>query len=132
MARRFSVTVDCADPASLAAFWVEALGYAIDDAPPLDAPADERNGWASLADPDGAGPGVFLQRVPEGKVAKNRMHLDLDVGGEGSYGERKARIDAERARLRALGASDDRGAHDVEPSYWVRMNDPEGNEFCLV
>lgn len=132
MGRRVSITVDCADPATLAAFWVEALGYTIDDAPPADAPAEERNGWASLADPEGSGPGVFLQRVPEGKVAKNRMHLDIDVGGEGAYAERKARIEIERARLLTLGASDHRGAQDGDPSYWVRMNDPEGNEFCLV
>ncbi len=131
MARRINLTVDCADPAALAAFWAQTLGYTLDEAPPADGPEEERNAWAWLADPDGTGPGLFFQRVPEGKIAKNRVHLDVDVGGGGPYRERKARIEVERARLLALGASDHRGAHDAEPKYWVRMNDPEGNEFCL-
>lgn len=71
--------------------------------------------------------------MPEGKVAKNRMHLDLDVGGgsQAPSEERKARIAAEVARLKALGASDRRGAIEQEGEFWVRMNDPEDNEFCV-
>jgi hypothetical protein len=131
MSRRFGVTIDCAGPGALARFWAEALGYRVADGPPADGPESERDSWASIEDPDG-GPGLFFQRVPEGKVAKNRMHLDVDSGGEGTYDERRALIEAERDRLLGLGATDHRGAHDEPPSYWVRMNDPEGNEFCLV
>ena len=71
--------------------------------------------------------------MPEAKVAKNRVHIDLNVGGESAtpLNERKARVDAEVARLRALGASDRRGAIEQDGEYWVRMNDPEGNEFCV-
>lgn len=131
MARTFSVTFDTADPASEARFWAEVLGYRADEAS-HDVTPEEGSAWASLVDPDGAGPGLFFQRVPEGKVAKNRVHLDVEVGGDGSYADRKARIEAERDRLVALGASDQRGAQDEPPSYWIRMDDPEGNEFCLV
>jgi hypothetical protein len=131
MARRFGVTFDTTDPAAEAAFWVEALGYRDDGSPAADAPEDERT-WAAIADPDGTGPALFFQRVPEGKAAKNRVHLDLAVGGEGTPAERRTRIDAERDRLLALGATDHRGVHDDGESYWIRMNDPEGNEFCLV
>jgi hypothetical protein len=71
--------------------------------------------------------------VPEPKVAKNRMHLDLHASGDRSLPleERKRRVDAEVARLKALGASDHRGPIEEDDSYWVRMNDPEGNEFCV-
>ena len=71
--------------------------------------------------------------MPEGKVAKNRMHLDLNAGGGSKVPpeERKTRILAEVARLKALGASDQRGALEENGEFWVRMNDPEGNEFCV-
>ena len=86
-----------------------------------------------MDDPAGLGPRLYFQRVPEGKVAKNRMHLDLDVAGglAVSMGERKARSVAEVARLKGLGASDHRGAIEEDGEFWVRMNDPEGNEFCV-
>ena len=61
------------------------------------------------------------------------MHLDLNVGGGSSVPieERRKRVDAEVARLRELGATDERGAMEKRSEYWVRMNDPEGNEFCV-
>jgi hypothetical protein len=61
------------------------------------------------------------------------MHLDLNVGGEGGVPleERKVRILAEVERLKALGADDRRGALEEDGEFWVRMNDPEGNEFCV-
>jgi hypothetical protein len=84
-------------------------------------------------DPAGVAPRLYFQRVPEEKVAKNRLHLDLDVGGGAavSIEERKARIVAEVERLKALGAGDHRGAIEEDGEFWVRMNDPEGNEFCV-
>ena len=125
MVRRFDFAIDCADPVALAQFWADALGY------PL--PAELADGEdVFLRPPSDDLPLVYFQRVPEGKVAKNRIHLDLKVGGHGPLDERRARIDAEAARLVALGASDRRGPIDEGGSYWVRMNDPEGNEFCLV
>ena len=144
MTTRLQVVFDCADPSRLATFWSEALRYRIPDPPAPHATWDEyleaegvpREEWndASVAeDPDGVGPRLYFQRVPEGKVAKNRVHLDLNVGGGASVPlqERRARIDAEVARLKALGATDERGAMERHGQYWVRMNDPEGNEFCV-
>ena len=144
MATSVQVVIDCADPARLAAFWAEALHYAI-PAPPAEfaswddwaraqgIPEDHWNDASAVEDPDRTGPRVFFQKVPEGKVAKNRMHLDLNVGGGHTVplDERRARVDAEVARLKALGASDERGAMEQRGEYWVRMNDPEGNEFCV-
>lgn len=144
MATKIQLVFDCADPAAQAAFWAKALGYELpappDGFPDWDAwaaaqgiPEDRRNDASAVEDPDGVGPRVFFQKVPEGKVAKNRLHLDLNVsGGHGvPLEERKARVDAEVARLRSLGATDARGAMEQRGEYWVRMNDPEGNEFCV-
>jgi hypothetical protein len=59
--------------------------------------------------------------------------MDLNVGGgrEVPLDERKRRVDAEVARLKSLGATDERGSTERDGEYWVRMNDPEGNEFCV-
>ena len=144
MATSVQVVFDCADPARQAAFWEQALHY-ISPAPPpphttweeflraQGVPEDQWNDGNAVEDPDGKGPRLFFQRVPEGKVAKNRMHLDLNVGGGPSVPveERRVRVDAEVARLKALGATDERGAIEKNGEYWVRMNDPEGNEFCV-
>ena len=127
MARRFDIAIDCANPAALARFWADALEY------PLPAEADLLTGGDVFLEPPAEDlPVVYFQLVPEGKVVKNRVHLDLHVGGDGPLAERKAKIDAEAARLVAAGASDHRGPIDEGGSYWVRMNDPEGNEFCLI
>ncbi len=77
-------------------------------------------------------PGLFFQRVPEPKVVKNRMHLDVnvDVTEPGDAGERQRAIDAEVQRLVPLGARRLRSVTD-EAGYFVVMQDPEGNEFCL-
>lgn len=144
MATGVQVVIDCADPARQAAFWAEALHYAIPAPPPefptwddwardQGIPEERWNDASAVEDPDGKGPRMFFQKVPEGKVAKNRMHLDLNVGG--GHGvpieERRQRVDAEVARLKSLGATDERGSIERLGEYWVRMNDPEGNEFCV-
>jgi hypothetical protein len=76
---------------------------------------------------------VFFQEVPEGKSAKNRVHLDIGIsGGHGVPIEQRRRlVDAEVARLKSLGATDGRGSMEIRGEYWVRMNGPEGNEFCV-
>lgn len=144
MATKVQIVFDCADPDRQARFWAEALHYRIPD-PPDDfatwedwaraqgIPPERWNDASAVEDPDGAGPRVYFQKVPEGKVAKNRMHMDLNVsGGPGiQLEQRRARIDAEVARLKSLGATDERGSKEERGQYWVRMNDPEGNEFCV-
>jgi hypothetical protein len=144
MATNIQVAFDCADPLSQAGFWAQALHYRMPD-PPGDfasweewaraegLPEERWNDAAGIEDPDGEGPRLYFQKVPEGKVAKNRVHLDLNVSGGRavSIEERREAIFAEVDRLKALGADDHRGAVDKDDEFWVRMNDPEGNEFCV-
>jgi hypothetical protein len=144
MATSIQLVFDTADPDRQARFWAAALGYQLQPPPDgfpsweafLEAqgiPSDRWNDASAIVDPDGNGPRVFFQRVPEGKTAKNRMHMDLNVGGgrDVPLDERKRRVDAEVNRLKTLGATDERGAKERDGEYWVRMNDPEGNEFCV-
>jgi hypothetical protein len=143
MATGVQVVFDCADPAKLAGFWAQALHYKLQDPPPgfdswpawLKAqgiPESEFNSASAIVDPDGRGPRIYFQRVPEGKLVKNRVHLDLNVGGgrEAAAEERRSRVEAEAERLVNLGA---RKARAVEErgEYFVNMLDPEGNEFDL-
>ncbi len=144
MSTSIQIVFDTADPARQARFWADALGYRLQ--PPPDGfdswesflreqgvPESTWNDASAIVDPDGNGPRIYFQRVPEGKIAKNRMHMDLNAsGGTGvALDERKRRVDAEVARLKGLGATDERGAVEHDGEYWVRMNDPEGNEFCV-
>jgi len=119
--RTFQVTFDCADPARVARFWCEVLGYEMPDG--VDCVAQ---------DPTGVGPRMYFQKVPEGKVVKNRVHLDVRVGTGLVGDERLAALRAEQARLEPLGA-----VHlwtqlaDGEEESCITMQDVEGNEFCL-
>ena len=144
MVTSIQLVFDTADPDREARFWSAALGYVLQPPPAgfetwdafLEAqgvPAENRNDASAIVDPDDRGPRVFFQKVPEGKTAKNRMHMDLNVSGDHGVelAERKRRVDAEVERLKSLGATDARGAMEKNGEYWVRMNDPEGNEFCV-
>ncbi|MEU7871716.1 VOC family protein [Dactylosporangium sp. NPDC049140] len=142
--RTVQVAIDCADPAALAGFWIEALGYKLQDPPPgfgswdeaLDAmniPAEDRNRASAILHPEGLGPRVFFQRVPEGKQVKNRMHLDVRAAPGLQGEERMAALEAEADRLTGLGAKR-LARHEPRPplaSGHIVMADPEGNEFCL-
>lgn len=145
MTREIQVTFDCADPAALAEFWAVVLGYRVQPPPPgfdtweaaLDAwgvPADQRNSRSAVIPLEGEdGPRVFLQRVPEGKVAKNRVHLDVRAA-PGLEGEARMRqLESVADELVALGA---RRLARFEPGQEMSaghlvMADPEDNEFCL-
>ncbi len=144
MSREFQVTFDSADPAALAAFWAEALGYQVQAPPPgfdswdaaLDAwgvPPDHRNDASAVVDPEGNGPRVFIQKVPEGKTAKNRVHLDVRAAPGLEGDERMAALEAECERLVALGATRVSRTEPAPPLAMgtIVMTDPEGNEFCL-
>ena len=144
MARDIQVTFDCGNPARLAAFWVEALGYALQGPPEgfasweqaLDAlgvPPERRNDASAVVDPDGSGPRLFFQRVPEGKQAKNRVHLDVRAAPGLAGDARMAALEAEADRLVSHGATR-LGRHEPAPPLeagHIVMADPEGNEFCL-
>ncbi|MEU6558859.1 VOC family protein [Nocardia nova] len=116
--RKVQITFDCADPARVARFWCEVLGY-------------EQQG-SGCVDPSGTGPRLYFQRVPEDKVVKNRVHLDVRVGTGLVGDERVAALEAECERLVALGAVRLHllRADGVNESCLV-MQDVEGNEFCL-
>jgi hypothetical protein len=139
MSKQVQVTFDTSDPHRLAAWWADLLGYAVEDGHDLvsgllesgvitDADVVDLNGRlffkdaVAASDPDDNGPRLYFQRVPEPKVVKNRVHLDIPV--------RQEELDDEVQRVTRAGAS------FVEfrshPGHrWAVMQDPEGNEFCL-
>ena len=133
MARDIQVTFDAAFPRELGLFWGRVLGYVEQPPPPgfeswddaLDAMGIDRSDpdrAFAVVDPEGVGPRLFFQRVPEPKSSKNRMHLDVRAAPD--------ELHARAAQLVALGAQlvteiDEPGGH------FITMLDPEGNEFCL-
>ena len=141
MATGVQVVIDCADPAALAPFWAEALGYVVQPPPPgfeswpdwlrkQGIPEQSWNDASAVVDPDRSGPRIFLKRVPEPKSVKNRVHLDLNVTAGVPPDEADEKLEAEAKRLEALGATGVRRMSEWS-SRWIVMQDPEGNEFCL-
>lgn len=137
--KEFQVTFDCADPERVARFWCEVLGYVVPPPPEEFAswddfhrslPLEEQGSWFACVDPDGVRPRLYFQRVPEGKVAKNRVHLDVRVGTGLEGEERLAVLEAECARLIPFGAVRVELLYDGVNSCIV-MQDVEGNEFCV-
>jgi predicted enzyme related to lactoylglutathione lyase len=108
-----NVTLDCADPQRVAAFWSAALARPIDDG------ASEF--FVSIGHGDESTVGWFFIQVPEGKEVKNRVHVDLHADDR----------DAAVARLLALGAQR-HSDHDEFGVRWTTMLDVEGNEFCVA
>ncbi|HEY8546828.1 MAG TPA: VOC family protein [Acidimicrobiales bacterium] len=122
--REVQVTFDCADPERLTRFWCEVLGYVVP--PEWDGPV------CFCVDPNGVGPRLYFQKVPEGKAVKNRVHLDVRVGTGLVGAERLAALEAECARLLPLGATRLYLLEaDGKNESCLVMQDPEGNEFCL-
>jgi len=105
------IVIDCADPESLAEFWAEALGYT---------KAGLFEPYFVLLAPVREHPPVILQRVPEPKTMKARIHFDLRVED----------IETEARRLERLGARRIDIGQGADPG-WIAMADPEGNEFCV-
>ena len=143
MSLEVQVTFDCADPAALAEFWALALGYVLQPPPPpysswdeaLDAwgvPADKRNSRSAVVDPDGKGPRVFFQQVPEGKSVKNRVHLDLRAAPGLEGDARMEELERRCAELVSAGGTRlQRIEGNAMDAGIIVMADPEGNEFCL-
>jgi catechol 2,3-dioxygenase-like lactoylglutathione lyase family enzyme len=109
--------IDTPDPAKIASFWQEALGWRRTwdkaDEVCLEPPAGSPE--------DGLVPDLLFLRVPEPKPAKNRLHLDLRPKDQA----------AEVARLEGLGARRVEVGQSAEVS-WVVLADPDGNEFCVL
>lgn len=105
------VVIDCADPQSLARFWVGFTGY-------TQGGGDED--WTSIRSPDGHH-AIGFQKVPEGKTVKNRVHIDFAAPDE----------EATAMEIEALGATRRWVSENPEDPFVV-LADPEGNEFCIV
>ena len=128
----FQITVDADNPPALARFWQLAMDYVEEPPPPGFAtwaefaaanniPDDQLDHYGSAIDPDGSGPRMLFLKVPEGKTAKNRMHLDLHVGDPDAHVERLIEAGGTKVETRSeMGIT------------WTVMNDPEGNEFCVA
>lgn len=152
MSRHVQITFDARDPRALSSFWCQVLGY-VHPGPPgvelpegadplavwdeflerVGVPEEQRDTRSAIEDPEGHGPRLFFQKVPEEKAGKNRVHLDIRVAPGLQGGERMAALEAECARLVALGAKRLR-RHEPAPPFdagHIVMADPEGNEFCL-
>jgi hypothetical protein len=144
MGTAWTIAFDCAEPAVLAAFWRQALGY-VEGAPPagsatweewlasVGVPPEEWGDGAYIGDPAGLRSAISFLKVPEPKTTKNRVHLDVQTGGgRGEPQEvRWARVLEAVARLTAAGATVVREDwQDGVPDHFV-MPDPEGNEFCV-
>jgi hypothetical protein len=160
MSRDIQVTFDARDPRSLSSFWRDVLGYVHPGPPGVDlpegadplaawdeflarvgVPEEQRNSRSAIEDPDGHGPRLFFQQVPEGTGSdvratvddRNRVHLDVRAAPGLEGDERMAALEAECGRLVALGATRVR-RYDPAPPLDVGhivMADPEGNVFCL-
>ncbi len=108
------IVIDALDPRSLARFWAGLLGY-------VDSDTDEE--IYAIEDPERIRPSICFQRVSEAKLAKNRLHFDLDVG-EGMFDTAVAKVLGLGGRLVDVG--------QPPTSSWAVMADPEGNEFCVI
>ncbi len=140
MSHSFQVTFDALDPAKLADFWQEVLGY---ERPP---PPEGFDTWQTflesvgvpedradaLIDPDGDGPRLYFQKVPEVKTTKNRVHLDINIADRATDAlQRRADISAEADRVVDLGGVRVQDFDEDGSFVWTVMTDPEGNEFCI-
>ena len=106
------IVLDAEDPETLAEFWSQATGFAVDFAV---------DGFAQLKTDNTIGHFFFI-KVPEGKTAKNRCHIDYEVEGD---------REAEVQRLIAIGATE-LATHEMDDGFkWTVMQDTEGNEFCV-
>ena len=144
MAYPVQIVIACADPAGLAGFWTQVLGY-VEQPPPdgfetweefadqVGIPEENRNDISAVVDPDGSGPRILFERY-DGGAPNQRVHFDVNVIGshaELTADERGTRLGAERARIEDLGGSFKREASGMAGEVWIEMYDPEGNWFCV-
>ncbi len=113
MTTEIGVTFDCAHPKVMATYWAQTLGY-------VEEGTDAE--YAAIIDSEGRRPRILFMRVPEPKVVKNRIHLDLHV----------ADMQVQVERLLTLGGKRFRMEEDEDGDVWTVMADPEGNEFCVA
>ena len=111
---RVGIVIDCNDIEVMTNFWCAALRYQ---------PRGDAGHYRSIVAPDNDEPRIIMQRVPEKRIGKNRLHIDIHVDD----------IEGEAIRIVGLGARRIVTTPiDEVGSRWIRMLDPEGNEFCIV
>jgi predicted enzyme related to lactoylglutathione lyase len=106
------VGIDTNDLEGAARFWTALTGYTVES---------RGNDYASLSDASGKGPDLYVQLVPEDRVGKNRLHLDLVTNDR----------DGEVARALELGATEVKNFVEPDGSGWVVLADTDGNQFCI-
>ena len=106
------IGIDANDVATMAEFWATVTGYE---------PKPEGDDYVFLVAPSGAGPNLFVQQVPEPKVGKNRLHIDL----------RSSNLATATRELLSVGAEVVEH-HESGGSTWTVFADPEGNHFCII
>ncbi len=140
----FQVVFDATDPQKLAGFWAKALNYEFQLPPPefdtwdefaekMGIPEEDRDKLIALVPKGKVGNRLLFQKVPESKTSKNRIHIDVPSGAERNAPrlERLAAIEEKVNELVAVGATKGK-AHSEFGAEWTVMQDPEGNEFCVV
>ncbi len=111
---RVGIVIDCNDIEVMTNFWCAALRYKL---------RGDAGHFRALVAPNNDEPRIIMQRVAEKRVGKNRLHIDIHADD----------IESEAVRIVGLGASRSVDAPiDEVGSRWIRMVDPEGNEFCIV
>jgi hypothetical protein len=142
MSKGFQVTFDAANPAGLAEFWALALNYELEKPPSgftsweefaekIGLPRERWDSMAAVVDPEKSGPRLLFQRMPEGKTAKNRMHLDVNASKPYGHTDQGWRQVEDHVRtLTAAGATVVREVNEAI-GRCVVTQDLEGNEFCV-
>ena len=114
------ITIDCHNPAALAQFWAQALGWKMDENPTEIEAYIEKNLGPSNAD---GYPDLLFIKTPDQKSVKNRLHLDLRPENQMEEVERLEKLGAKRIEI---------GQSSYSETTWIVMADPEGNEFCVL
>ena len=142
MYTKIQIVFDAAEPEKLAEFWLLALDYVVEPPPEgfvsweafarsRGIPEEEFGEVAALIDPADEGPRLYFLRVPEGKTAKTRVHLDVRVAGREVRGEERKRLVSEKVEQLVQAGASIVWANDTVRGHSIAMRDPEGNEFCV-
>jgi hypothetical protein len=142
MYTKIQIVFDAAEPEKLAEFWLLALDYVVEPPPEgfvsweafarsRGIPEEEFGEVAALIDPADEGPRLYFLRVPEGKAAKNRVHLDVRVAGQEVRGEERKQLVSEKVEQLVQAGASIAWANDTVRGNSIAMRDPEGNEFCI-
>ena len=143
MFTKIQVTFDAADPGKLAEFWALALDYVLEPPPEgfgtwddfgrsIGMPEEEFGNQAAVIDPADEGPRLYFQRVPEGKTAKNRIHLDVRVAGREIRGEERKQLVSEKVEQLVQAGASIAWVNEDPRGHSIVLRDPEGNEFCVA